>query len=131
MKKIIYCLLASIVFSLTACEIDEKKPDSVNVAIGYDDDYAYPGAYIYPNSAATVDVVFFVTGASTAEVILQDGTGKKVKTQTITPGTDGKCVVTYTHSELGIADPKEQMALCIVNAGGLTKSFPIQLDPKK
>lgn len=119
------------VFSLTACEIDEKKPDSVKVAIGYDDDYGYPGAYVYPNSASSVNVIFFVTGTSTAEVILLDGTGNKVKTQTITPGTDGKCTITYTHTELGIADPDNQMAVCIVNAGGLTKSFPIQLDSSK
>jgi hypothetical protein len=127
MKKIVYCLLASMFFSLTACEVDEKTPDFVNVSIGYDDAFGGSVAYSYKTSTDPINVTFFVTGASTAEVVLINGSGASVKTQVVTPGQDGKCVVTYTQSELGITNIKTQTANCIINAGGLTKTIRIKL----
>jgi hypothetical protein len=126
MKKIIYCLLASMVFSLTACEVDEKKPDFVNVSIGYNNDKG-TGAYSYKTSTDPISVTFFVNGASSAEVVLINGSGAKVKTQTVTPDQDGKCIVTYTQSELGITNIKTQTADCVINVGGFTKTIRIKL----
>jgi hypothetical protein len=126
MRKIVYSLLASMFISLTACEVDEKKPDFVNVSIGYNNNKGSV-AYSYKTSADPINVTFFVTGVTTAEATLINGSSIKVKTQTVTPDQDGKCVVTYTQSELGITNIKTQTANCVISAGGLTKTIRINL----
>lgn len=129
MKNIIIIAMAVFSVLFTSCKRDIEYPyNFVKTGIGYDENYLYPGGYMYSELDNQLQIIFNITNntaISSVKVTKIIG-GVESSLNDAFPLTEGQGVVTLTPSDLEMAADGDGASIKVY-CDGVTKEFPVFL----